>query len=510
MEKINGKSIIAGSFSEKSEAVFRAVNPITNQLFETVFYEASQSDIDKAVTIAASVFSQFRKTKPEVRVTLLNNIAEEIEKNKKNILEQCHNETGILMVQLEGEMSRTINQIKMFASLISDENWRRISFDAPDPERKPVPKPDIRLTQIPLGVVAVFGAGNFPLAFSVAGCDTISALAAGCPVIYKIHPGHPGTSELVALCINQAIIKSSLSQDIFSALQGLSNTVGKEIVTHPQIKAVGFTGSQKGGTTLFDLCNKRTVPIPFFGEMGSINPLFILPQAMKKNWKDIANDFFQSFTLRTGQLCTNPGLFLFIENDDSDKFIGYLSELVQNTESFPMTSKNVRELYSNKLRETLGKNIIIKRAEGKKSCDNKLCVAPILMTVSAKKFIDNPDLQDEIFGPATLGIAAKSMFDILQSASLMQGQLTATIHATGDDYVKYSELFNVLEEKVGRFIMNGFPTGVEVCNSMQHGGPFPASTYSHFTSVGINAIYRWVRPLAYQNFDKELLPEELK
>lgn len=508
--EINGKSLIAGKFSEKGDSFFKVSNPLNGKIFDTIYYDASQSEIDQAVTIAASVFTQFRKTKSSERVKLLNEIASQLEKNSSQIIDLCFQETAILLPQLEGEMNRTINQVKLFASFISEDSWCRPSVDLAEPERLPIPKPDIRLTKMPLGVIVVFGAGNFPLAFSVAGGDTISALAAGCPVVYKAHPGHPGTSELVALCIYEAIKECGLPSDIFSIIQGISVNVGRELVTHPLVKGVGFTGSFKGGKALFDLCNKRTVPIPFFGEMGSVNPVFILPEAMKKSGKEIASGLFQSFTLRTGQLCTSPGLFIFIENENSDNFIHWLSDLVQNSDAYPMINEGIRDRYMKKLRETLGKNIIIKRAEGKKSCDYKSSVSSILMTVSAKMFIDNSDLQDEIFGPATLGIAAKSMFDILHSASLIQGQLTSTVFASGDDFAKYSELFSILEEKSGRLIINGFPTGVEVCKSMHHGGPYPASTHSHFTSVGVNAIYRWVRPIAYQNFKNELLPKEIK
>ncbi len=509
MKEIYGRSIVAGKICDKTEITFFSYNPATGKEIDTVYYEASSQCVDNAITSAASVFSLYRKIKARTREFLLQNIAGEIEQSKDIILKQCHLETGISPAQLEGEMNRTLNQIRMFAGLISTDKWRNISVDKAIPDRKPLSKPEIRLTNIPLGVVAVFGAGNFPLAFSVAGGDTISALAAGCPVIYKIHPGHPGTSELVAHCINSAIAKSLLPPEIFSVLHGVSNQVGKDIVTHPLIKAVGFTGSFKGGKALYDLCVRRNNPIPFFGEMGSVNPLFILPEAMKKNWKDIADGFFQSLTLRNGQFCTNPGIFVFVENKDSDKFIDCLSSMVANAESCPMTSENIRDRYQKRLRETLGKNIILKRAEGKKAVQ-KFSSSPVLMTVSAKKFIDNAELEEEIFGPATLGIASQSMFDVLQVASLFHGQLTSSVHAAGEDYKKYTELFNILEEKSGRIILNGFPTGVEVCNSMHHGGPYPASTFSHFTSVGINSIYRWVRPVAYQNFNSDILPDELK
>ena len=509
MKEIAGRSIVAGKLCDISESIYKVTNPTTGIEIDQSFYEAPFLSIDKAVFSAASVFTQFRKTRPETRVLLLKSIAFEIQKNKELIIEKCFEETGISMIQLEGEMTRTINQIFMFADLISDEKWKRVSIDQSAPDRKPIPKPDLRLTFIPIGPVAVFGAGNFPLAFSVAGGDTISAFAAGCPVIYKIHPGHPGTSELVAYCIYSAIAKSLLPPEIFSVLHGISNDVGKELVTHPLIKGVGFTGSYKGGKALFDLCVRRKNPIPFFGEMGSINPVYILPEAMKKNWKEIANGLFQSFTLRTGQFCTNPGLFVFIENNDSQKFIDYLSALIHKSEPGVMTSEKIANQYQKKIRDTMGKNVILKRAEGRKG-SGKFMSSPILMTVSAKMFINNIDLEEEIFGPATLGVASSSMFDILQVASIIRGQLTTTVHALESDFKKYSELFKIIEEKAGRVILNGFPTGVEVCNSMHHGGPFPASTSQHFTSVGINSVYRWVRPISYQNYNELMLPEELK
>lgn len=505
---IKGTSIVAGRYCEPAGNVFYSFNHLTGRNSDTPFYEANQQIADKAITAAAAVFIQFRKTLPEKLVLLLNNIADELELNRELIIETCASETGIEAEQLDGEMNRTLAQIRMFAGFVSDNKWKRNSADEAIPDKKPFPKPGIKLTLFPVGVVGVFGAGNFPLAFSVAGGDTISALAAGCPVVYKSHPGHPGTSELVALCIYKAVSDTGLPAEIFSLLHGKSPQTGKYIVSHPLISAVGFTGSQRGGRELFDICNKRKNPIPFYGEMGSNNPVFILPEAMKKQ-ENLAENFYNSLTLRNGQFCTNPGMFVFIENSDSDKFLHRFSELISTTDVKPMYSSDISEKYHKKLREFLGKNIILKRSEGKKSTD-KLRTSPVLMTVSAKRFIGNPDLFEEIFGPATLGIAAKSIFDILQVASVIPGQLTATIHAQEGDLFKYSELINILEEKCGRIIMNGFPTGVEVCNSMQHGGPYPASTFAGFTSVGVNSIYRWVRPVSYQNFDSRFLPDELK
>jgi NADP-dependent aldehyde dehydrogenase len=361
----------------------------------------------------------------------------------------------------------------------------------------------------PLGPVAVFGASNFPLAFSVAGGDTISVLAAGCPVVFKAHPAHPGTCELVAKAIHAAVKSCGMPPGTFSMLQGRTTEVGQHLVRHPAINAVAFTGSFRGGKALFDAAVTRKVPIPVFAEMGSSNPVFILPRMLRERSASIARDLATSVTLGVGQFCTNPGLVFLVSSDDTDSFLEQLSGLLNNVPAGVMLTEAIAENYRSgvEVRSTIG-SMKVRRSAREES--KGLLGQPVLLETDTEQFLGNEVLQEEIFGPSTLAVTAKTKDDLLRAAASLHGHLTATIHGTHEDFHEYTGLMDILEQKVGRIIVNGYPTGVEVCNSMVHGGPFPATTDSRATSVGTAAITRFARPVCYQDVPASLLPEELK
>ncbi|MFK5925912.1 MAG: aldehyde dehydrogenase (NADP(+)), partial [Desulfuromusa sp.] len=426
-----------------------------------------------------------------------------------SIIQRANLETGLPLPRLEGELGRTVNQLKMFSHLVKNDNYKWTQIDQALPDRQPLPKPDLRLTQIPIGPVAVFGASNFPLAFSVAGGDTASALAAGCPVIVKGHPAHPGTSELAGRAIQLAVQKTGFPEGIFSLIQGSGHAVGSALVQHPAIKAVAFTGSQAGGRALFDLAARRPEPIPVFAEMGSVNPIFVLPRALQENTKTLASKYAESLTLGVGQFCTNPGLLFAVKGRALDDFLKFVDTALSSTESLPMLHAGIKQNFYAGL-----ENIKLVRGVSSvvvdDSADAGSCfVSPALLLVSAADFLREPSISDEIFGPASVVVECESQEQMLSLAENLSGQLSATVHATAHEEDFCRQLFSLLEKKAGRLILNDFPTGVEVCPSMHHGGPYPATTDSRFSSVGTTAIKRFLRSICYQNFDQNLLPPEL-
>jgi NADP-dependent aldehyde dehydrogenase len=416
-------------------------------------------------------------------------------------------ETGLPEARLTGERGRTVGQLKLFASYIREGSWVDARIDKADPTRTP-PKADIRSMQKALGPVGIFGASNFPLAFSVAGGDTISALAAGCPVVFKAHAAHPGTCEMVGMAIAKAVKKAGMPEGTFSMVHGKSTAVGLAIVRHPLIKAIGFTGSYRGGKALFDVANSRPVPIPVYAEMGSTNPVFILPEAMRQRKQNIAKDLAASVTLGVGQFCTNPGL-VFYQSDEEKHFEVAFSKSLEETSPGVMLTPYIQEAYQagvQRLAKTKGVNTILKG----KTPDGG-CYAPAyLFQSTAETFLNDQSLEEEVFGPSTLAVTVDQKDQLLRIATQLGGHLTATIHATENDLHEYEDLISVLEQKVGRLIINGYPTGVEVTHAMVHGGPYPATTDSRTTSVGTDAIKRFSRPVCYQNFPQSLVPDELK
>ncbi|WP_321370961.1 aldehyde dehydrogenase (NADP(+)) [uncultured Desulfuromusa sp.] len=507
---LTGQHIISGYPATSLSATFQAVNPAINECLEGDFAEGSAADVAAAVTLAAKDFDLFRHSSDAKRGELLNAIVSELLVLKDDIICRANLETGLPLPRLEGEFVRTINQLKMFSVFVQDGGYKQIHLDHAISDRQPLPRPDLRLTQIPIGPVAVFGASNFPLAFSVAGGDTASALAAGCPVVAKGHPAHPGTSELAGRAIQQALQNTGLPDTVFSLIQGSDHTVGAALVQHPEIKGVAFTGSQSGGRALFDLAAARSNPIPVFAEMGSVNPIFILPRAMREMGPDLAVKYAESLTLGVGQFCTNPGLLFAVKGESFDLFIENVNNVLAQAQPLPMLHVGIKQSFMaqlGKMKATQGVSSIV----DKSLSDDKSCYAsPALLVVSAEDFLLHPNLGEEVFGPSSLVIQCQSQEQMLLLAERLQGQLTATLHTTSDDKEFCRQLLTILVRKVGRLICNDFPTGVEVCAAMHHGGPYPATTDSRFSSVGTTAIKRFLRPVCFQNFNQDLLPPELQ
>lgn len=506
MVELSGKNIIGGALSGEGSITFYAENPAHATRLEPGFHEASEREIWLAIEKAADAFQVYRNTTGIKRAEFLETIAEEILSIGDDLITRCMEETGLPEARLKGERGRTTAQLKLFASYLRDGSWVDARIDKADPNRVP-PKPDIRSMQKAIGPVGVFGASNFPLAFSVAGGDTTSALAAGCPVVFKAHPAHPGTCELVGMAIARAVKKTGMPEGTFSMVHGKSTAVGLAIVRHPLIKGIGFTGSFRGGKALFDVANSRPVPIPVYAEMGSTNPVFILPEALRERKEIIAKDLAASVTLGVGQFCTNPGLVFY--EDQKQNFAESFSQVLQQAAPGVMLTSYIQEAYSagiEKLSRTKGVRTLVKGSSAEKGH-----YAPAyLFQSTAETFLNEHSLEEEVFGPSTLAVDVDNKEQLLRVARQLGGHLTATLHATENDLREYSELISILEQKVGRLIVNGYPTGVEVTHAMVHGGPYPATTDSRSTSVGTDAIRRFSRPVCYQGFPQSLLPDELK
>jgi NADP-dependent aldehyde dehydrogenase len=507
--ELTGFNFIGNEFSGEGGAIFSGVNPANDKNLPTDFQEATYNEINKAITKAEHSFNTYSKKNGKEKALFLETIAQEIETLGDDLIERCHEETGLPKTRLIGERGRTINQLKLFAELLKEGSWVEARIETAIPDRQPVPKPDIRSMYKALGPVGIFGSSNFPLAFSVAGGDTASALAAGCTVIFKAHPAHPGTCELVANAIINAVKKTKMPEGTFSMVHGKSTDVGMTIVNHPLIKAIGFTGSFRGGKAIYDAAVRRTEPIPVYAEMGSTNPVFILPGALRERSVEIAKGLTASVTLGVGQFCTNPGLVFFEETDDAEEFQHAAIESFSNVTADTMLTSGIQTAYQNGIKNIRNMQEIKLLAEGKTSGAISEGIAFIFQT-NVENFLTNEQLEEEIFGPSTLIIKAHNKSELLNAAEKLHGHLTVTLHATKEDLEIYKDLISILERKAGRLIINGFPTGVEVCHSMVHGGPFPATTDSRTTSVGTLAINRFVRPVCYQNFPDELLPNELK
>ncbi|HLF35969.1 MAG TPA: aldehyde dehydrogenase (NADP(+)) [Cyclobacteriaceae bacterium] len=507
--ELNGQNFLGRDRSRQGEKQFQATNPSNGEKLLPFYFEATQDEIDKAVQKAAVAFPRYRKLNGETRALLLLQIGEEIMKLGEPLIARCCRETGLPDARITGERGRTVNQLGLFAGMLKEGSWVDARIDTADPGRKPAPKPDIRSMHIALGPVGIFGASNFPIAFSVAGGDTASALAAGCTVVVKAHPAHPGTCEMVAGAIHKAIERMKLPDGIFSMVQGASAEVGISLVRHPGIKAIGFTGSSAGGKALFDVAASRPEPIPVFAEMGSVNPVFILPGIMAEKGAEIAEGLAASVTLGSGQFCTNPGLFITEGTGEGDRFRQDVGEKIKKINAGIMLTSGISKACEQgilTLEKQRGVKILAKGAES----GGFNAGTPYVLLVSSENFITNDLLEKEVFGPSTLAVTAAGKDDLVRIAEKMQGNLTATIYGNDQDLENYAELISVLENKVGRLIINGFPTGVEVCHSMVHGGPFPTTTDARSTSVGTAAIYRFARRVCYQNFPDRMLPDELK
>jgi len=505
--KLKGKNIIDNHFISKGDTFFNAYNPIERVILEPAFFEANAHEIDLAVQKAFDVFPEFAETDSMLRAELLETIADEIDILGNQLIERAMLETGLTEARLLSEKERTTNQLRLFASYLHEGLWLEPRIDTiEDEEFNAIVKEDIRQLQIPLGPVAIFTAGNFPLAFSVAGGDSVAALAAGCPVIIKSHPNHPGTAELLAIAVLNAINKCNVPAGIFALIHGQSHEVSNILVAHPLLKACAFTGSYTAGKALYDLSVKRPEPIPFFAEMGSVNPIFFLPHALTHKTELISEGFVNSVNLGVGQFCTNPGLAFAFNTPELLDFLQCLKNDMGKMQATPMMTIDIEERLKNQLSgiEQLGNiDLLVK------GFANDNGIVPSLYRVSAHTFINNPIFQEEFFGPVSFFVILENEDELEKVLNIIKPQLTASIHAHPEDNIIAQKIVKILKYKVGRLIMNGFPTGVEVCHAMHHGGPFPATTSPYFSSIGTTSIKRFLRPLCYQNFSDDILPEVL-
>jgi len=498
---LTGKNVIAGEPVDAAAGEFTAAGELAR------FEEASSGHVDAAVDAAVVAFDAYRRLPADARAAFLDRIAAEIEASD-DLIEAAHAETALPRARLSGERSRTAGQLRMFATLVREGSWVDARIDRAVPARTPLPRPDIRRMLIPIGPVAVFGASNFPLAFSVAGGDTASAFAAGCPVVVKAHPAHPATSEIAARAIITAANASGIPSGTLSLLQSTRHDIARALVQHPHIKAVGFTGSLRAGRSLFDAAAARPEPIPVYAEMGSVNPVFILPGALAERAALIAEGLKDSVTLGVGQFCTNPGLTVGLGDERFDTFVQQLDGLMRAAQAGPMLTRAMCRSYEAGVMRLSGIMGVSTTRSAVAAPESQ--ALPSLFVTDAAVFLRHHEMGEELFGPSTMVVRCGSREELERVARELEGQLTATIHGTSVDLEEYASLIAILEQKAGRLIVNGFPTGVEVCPSMQHGGPYPATTDSRSTSVGTAAITRFARPVAYQNFPPSLLPPELE
>lgn len=499
---LTGKHLIAGDWVAGTTTF--ASSPATGAPVD--FAIGTPAHVDAAVRAAEAAFPSFSALPREARAVFLERIADEIEARAADITAVGSAETGLPTARLDGERGRTTGQLRLFASHIRKGDYLDRRIDPALADRKPAPRPEIRLIQQPIGPVGVFGASNFPLAFSVGGGDTASALAAGCPVVVKGHSAHPGTGELVAQAIDAAIKSCGLHPGTFSLVQGGRRDVGEALVQHPLIRAVGFTGSLGGGRALFDLCAARPEPIPFFGELGSVNPMFLMPAALSARAATIGAGWAGSLTMGAGQFCTNPGIAVVIDGADADTFVAAAKAALEQVAAQTMLTDGIAEAFRHgSSRIAAGQGV---RAILTTMCDQRQA-APYLFEVSGSDWLSNHALGEEVFGPLGLVVRAQGYDQMLEIAQSLQGQLTVTLHLDSEDNAAAQVLLPILQRKAGRILANGFPTGVEVCDAMVHGGPYPASTNFGATSVGTMSIRRWLRPVSYQNLPAELLPADL-
>ena len=498
---LTGKNYVGNDQSAEGTSVFTSVNPNTNEN-NGDFYNATKNEVDAAVKKAASAFPEFSATSAAKRAEFLNQIGEEILNLGDELIKTYCAESGLPEGRAQGERGRTIGQLKAFADYITNEDWKDEFKDEANPQREPLPKPGLLRTSVAIGPVAVFGASNFPLAFSTAGGDTASALAAGCPVVVKGHPAHPGTGELVASAVIKAAKNTGMPEGVFSNLNSSGIEVGELLVKHPQIKGVGFTGSLKGGRALYDLAAKREEPIPVFAEMGSINPVVITDTAIEKRGDAIAQQLAGSYTLGAGQFCTSPGIVLTL--GDTTQFESALAKASEGIDAQCMLHSGIKKAFSEGKEALLQQNGVEVVSASEDRDDNK--AGGTVVKVSAQDFNDNEKLQTEVFGPFTMLVKCSDMDELNAVIENLHGQLTASVLAEPEDFSVLKKSVALLQHKAGRIIFNAMPTGVEVSPAMTHGGPYPASTDSRFTSVGIPAIKRWLRPVSFQDFPKELLP----
>lgn len=506
---LEGKLLIGQQAVSGQQADIHAVNPATGETLAPAYSGGGQAEVEQACALAEAAFDSYRETSLEARANFLETIAAEIEGIGDELIERAMAETGLPRPRLEGERGRTCGQLRLFASVVRAGEWLDVRIDPALPDREPLPRADLRQRHIGLGPVAVFGASNFPLAFSVAGGDTASALAAGCPVVVKGHSAHPGTSELVGRAIQRAVAKCELPEGVFSLLFGSGRDIGQALVADPRIQAVGFTGSRSGGTALMATAQARPQPIPVYAEMSSINPVFLLPEALKARGKAIAEGFVGSLNMGAGQFCTNPGLVIAVQGPELDAFVAAAGEAVKGSAAQTMLTPGIHDAYQQGVDRLANHAKVTEVARGQAGETANPCQAGLFVT-QAEAFLNEPALQEEVFGSTSLVIACVDAQEVAQVAAQLEGQLTITLQMDDGDLEAARKLLPTLERKAGRILANGWPTGVEVSHTMVHGGPYPATSDSRTTSVGSAAIFRFLRPVCYQALPKGLLPEAIR
>ncbi|GER23289.1 2,5-dioxovalerate dehydrogenase [Zafaria cholistanensis] len=504
-----GHSIIAGQQTPGEAGTTHGINPATGGELSPAYSLITEAQLAAATAAAEEAFESFKELEPEAHAAFLEQAAANVEAAGQDLISRAALETGLPEARLTGELARTTGQLRLFAAVVRQGDYRGVRIDPALPARQPVPRPDIRQRKIPLGPVAVFGASNFPLAFSTAGGDTASALAAGCPVVFKAHNAHPGTSEIVGRAIAEAARDLGLHPGVFSLIYGPGASIGQALAKDPAIKAVGFTGSRSAGTSLMATAAARPEPIPVYAEMSSINPVFLFESALRSEAGELAGAYVTSLTGSSGQLCTNPGLLFVPVGKDGDAFVVAVRHLLAQAHGATMLTPGIARSCREGIDALEGQDgveVVARGVEG--STEN--APAPMVFGTDVPTFMSNTVLQEEIFGAASLVVRYHSAAELVAAAQSMEGQLTATLLLTEEDHPVAAPLIPVLERKVGRIIANGWPTGVDVGNAIVHGGPFPATSDSRTTSVGTLAIERFLRPVAYQNIPNGLLPEPLR
>ena len=505
---VSGELFVGGQRVRKAET-FLAANPSTGEHLQPPFSAAGPEEIQRACELAWAAFRPFSELDPELRAKFLETAADQIMALGDELLERAHAESGLPLARLTGERGRTVNQLKLFADELRKGGWMGLRIDPALPDRKPLPRSDLRLRKVPLGPVVVFGASNFPLAFSVAGGDTAAALAAGCPVIVKGHSAHPGTSELVAQALTAAVKACGLPEGVFSLLNGNSRSLGQSLVAHPYVKAVGFTGSRAGGLALMKIASERPEPIPVYAEMSSINPVVLFPDALATRADTLGKDFVASLTLGAGQFCTNPGLVLAIDSPDLDRFVAAASAALQGVPPATMLTSGIHAAYEKCVDKLASHARVTTVARGAEKAGTN-CGRGALFSIAAADFLAHPEVAEEVFGASSVVVRCANEAQLIDVLEHLEGQLTSTLHLTDKDTALAARLLPTLERKAGRLIANGWPTGVEVSHAMVHGGPFPSTSDGRSTSVGTLAIERFLRPVCYQDFPDALLPAALK
>ncbi|MEN3367683.1 MAG: 2,5-dioxopentanoate dehydrogenase [Burkholderiales bacterium] len=505
---ITGKLLIGGDAVRGANGSIKAINPASGESLEPAFGGATLEQLDHACALAWLAFDQYRETSLEARAVFLETIAENIVALGDALIERCMDESGLPRTRIEGERGRTVGQLRLFAAVVRSGDFLEARIDTAQPDRRPLPRVDLRLRNIPLGPVAVFGASNFPLAFSVAGGDTASALAAGCPVVVKAHPAHPGTSELVGQAIQKAVSDCSLPAGTFALLFDSGLGIGQALVCDPRIKAVGFTGSRAGGTALLKLAAARPEPIPVYAEMSSINPVLLFPGALSRRGEAIGKAFVGSLVMGAGQFCTNPGLVLAVDGLQLNAFIDAAKSALSDVAAATMLTPGIHKAYDSCVGAIAAHPEVVTEARGKSGSAYQGQAA--LFSTTAQAFFEHAELQEEIFGASSLIVRCPDMPTMLAIVERLEGQLTAALHIDEDDYEDARAFLPALERRVGRILVNGFGTGVEVGHAMVHGGPYPATADGRSTSVGSAAIFRFLRPVSYQDMPDALLPDALK